>query len=76
MVSSGWMNVDEDRGGGFCSFLLGAQQTRNAQEEKKNRMQGFSSGWMNGDEDEGFCSLLLGAQQTRNAQEKTTCKPS
>jgi hypothetical protein len=62
--------------GGFCSFLLGAQQTRNAQEKKKHSMQGFSSGWMNGDEDEGFCSLLLGAQQTRNAQEKTTCKPS
>ncbi len=54
MVSSGWMNWDED--GGFCSLCFGCSTDQNAQEKKQDAR--LSSGWMNGDEDEGSVSCF------------------
>jgi hypothetical protein len=64
------MNVDEE-GGGFCSFISGAEQTRMYKRTQHASL--LSSGWMNRDEDKllfvGFgCSTDLDAQEKNNMQ--------
>jgi hypothetical protein len=73
MVSSGWMNRDEDGDSVRFFWVLNRPECTRGKKKQHARL---ISGWMNGDEDEGFCSFLLGAQQTRmhKRKKKTACK--